>query len=209
MSAEATVRAGRVLVTGAGGFLGANLVWTLREHGFMVRALLRRPPRGPRWTGLDGVEFVIGDIRNSADVARAVEGVTGVLHAAGLMRLIPRPRRDAYRVNVEGTRTVCAAARRAGVRRLVFTSSASTIEPGTAERPGTEESPANRGPIRAPIPTANAWPRTWSTSSTPRAWRRSSSVPPSSLDRATPGRRRTSCFCTRPAGAGRSSLPAA
>ncbi len=43
MESEETVRAGRVLVTGAGGFLGVNLVWALRQQGFRVRALVRRP----------------------------------------------------------------------------------------------------------------------------------------------------------------------
>lgn len=146
---EEAIRTGRVLVTGAGGFLGTNLVWALREHGFAVRALVRRPPHGFQWVGLDGVEFLIGDVCNAGQVERALEGVTGVLHAAALTRLVPRPRREAYRVNVEGTRNVCAAALHAGVR-LVFTSSASTITPGSAERPATEDSPDNRGPIRTP-----------------------------------------------------------
>lgn len=147
---EEASRAGRVLVTGAGGFLGTNLVWALREHGFAVRALVRRPPRGPQWAGLDGVEFVFGDIRDGVLLERVLEGVTDVLHAAALTRILPRPRRDAYRVNVEGTRNVCAAVLRTGVRRLVFTSSASTIAPGTAEQPGTEDSPDNRGLIHGP-----------------------------------------------------------
>jgi dihydroflavonol-4-reductase len=154
MKEEAAIRAGRVLVTGAGGFLGANLVWALREHGFAVRALVRRPPHGRLWVGLEGVEFAIGDINNTNQVERALEGMTAVLHAAALTRLIPRPRRDAYRVNVEGTRNVCASALRAGVRRLVFTSSASTIAPGTADQPANESSPENRDSIRAPYYTS-------------------------------------------------------
>src|SRR5690242_18179159 len=113
MSEDSAVRAGRVLVTGAGGFLGANLVWALREHGFAVRALVRRPPLGPQWHGLDGVEFAIGDIRNPGEVAHALDGVRAVIHSAALTRLIPRPRRDAYHINVEGTRTLCDAAHKA------------------------------------------------------------------------------------------------
>jgi dihydroflavonol-4-reductase len=150
MSGEAKIRKGRVLVTGAGGFLGANLVWALRENGFAVRAFVRRLPSGRQWEGLDGVEFTIGDIRNSDQVERAMDGVTGVLHAAALTRLVPRPRREAFCINVEGTRNVCVAALRAGVRRLVFTSSASTIAPGTAERPANENSPDNHEPIHSP-----------------------------------------------------------
>lgn len=150
MDGESAIRAGPVLVTGAGGFLGVNLVLALREHGFAVRAFLRRPPRGRHWEGLDDLEYAIGDIRNIQQIDRAMDGVTAVLHAAALTRLVPRPRRDAYRVNVDGTRNVCTAALRAGVRRLVFTSSASTIAPGAADRPGSEDSPDNRGLIRAP-----------------------------------------------------------
>ncbi len=148
--AEEAVRAGRILVTGAGGFLGVNLVWALRQHGFHVRALIRRPPRGPQWQGIEDVEFVLGDVRDASWIARAFDGVTAVLHAAALTRVVPRPRREAFRVNVEGTRMVCAAALQAGVRRFVFTSSASTLAPGTAENPATENSPANREPIHAP-----------------------------------------------------------
>lgn len=135
MKREEAIRAGRVLVTGASGFLGANLVWALREHGFTVRAFVRRPPRGPQWTGLDNVEFAIGDIRNLKEIENALDGVTAVLHAAALTRIVPRPRSEAFQVNVDGTRNICAASLRAGVRRLVFTSSASTIAPdGTQQR---------------------------------------------------------------------------
>jgi dihydroflavonol-4-reductase len=150
MSEQSAVRAGCVLVTGAGGFLGTNVVWTLREQGFAVRALVRRPPSGPQWNGLTGVEFAIGDIRNSRQVAQALDGVRAVIHSAALTRLIPRPRRDAYRINVDATRALCEAALQAGVRRLVFTSSASTIAHGSAAQPATEDSPDNREPIHAP-----------------------------------------------------------
>lgn len=149
MSGEEAIRAGRVLVTGANGFLGANLVWALREQGFAVRAFVRRTPHGPQWAGLENVEFAIGDIRNIKEIEGALDGVTGVLHAAALTRIIPRPRCEAYRVNVDGTRNVCTAALRSGVRRLVFTSSASTIPPdGTHQQDNS---------IHAPYYTSKRW----------------------------------------------------
>jgi dihydroflavonol-4-reductase len=156
---EKAVRQRAVLVTGAGGFIGANLVWTLHEHGFRVRAMVRRPPTGPQWAGLDGVEFVLGDVTDPGHVARAVAGVGAVIHSAALTRLVPHPRSEAYRVNVGGTRNVCAAALKAGVRRLVFTSSAATVSPGTAEQPGTEDTPgqALRSPIHAPYYSSKRW----------------------------------------------------
>jgi dihydroflavonol-4-reductase len=157
MLEEEAIRAGRVLVTGANGFLGVNLVWALRQHGFRVRAFVRRPPCGRQWAGIDGVEFAIGDVRNTRQIDCALSGVKAVLHAAALVRLIPQPRGDSYRVNVEGTRNVCAAALRAGVRRLVFTSSASTIAPGTEAEPANEESPRNGESIRAPYFDSKRW----------------------------------------------------
>jgi dihydroflavonol-4-reductase len=141
---------GPVLVTGAAGFLGGNLVHCLREHGFAGRALVRRPPRGPQWEGVSDVEFFLGDVRAPDDVLRAMVGVRYVLHAAALTEPVPRPRHEAFRVNVEGTRNVCEAALRAGVQRLVFTSSVSTVACGTADAPATEASPYNLGAIRAP-----------------------------------------------------------
>jgi dihydroflavonol-4-reductase len=144
------IRAGPVLVTGAGGFLGVNVVAALRRHGIPVRALVRRPPAGPQWQGLDGLEFIQGDVRDRSCLQTAVVGVQSVIHAAALTDLMPRPRRLAFQVNVEGTRVVCEAALAAGVRRLVLTSSLCTVAGGTAEEPATEDTPYNLGAIRSP-----------------------------------------------------------
>lgn len=143
-------RSGPILVTGAGGFLGANVVWALREHRLPVRALVHRRPPRLWWQGLNDVDVVVGDVCNPAVVARAVTGVNSVIHCAGLTQLVPRPRRRAFRVNVESTRTVCAAAVRAGVRRLVFTSSLGTVSPGSVAAPATEQTPFRPDPRRAP-----------------------------------------------------------
>jgi dihydroflavonol-4-reductase len=96
------------------------------------------------------VERVQGDVRVAAFLDQALDGVGYVIHAAGLTDPRPRPYRQAFRVNVEGTRQVCAAAVRARVRRLVYTSSASTIAPGTAATPATEESPPSARPGNSP-----------------------------------------------------------
>lgn len=140
---------GLVLVTGAGGFLGVNLVWALREQGLRVRALVRRAPPADVWNGLTDVELVRGDVRDAATMARVMTGVTHVIHSASLTEMTPRPRRRAFEVNVEGTRIVCAAAIRAGVRRLIYTSSLGTVSPGTAANPATEQTPFHNGLIRS------------------------------------------------------------
>lgn len=146
--------AGPILVTGASGFLGANLVWTLRACGLPVRALVRRPPSGPQWDGLQGVAFLQGDIREPAVLAAAVRNAGYVIHCAALTELVPRPRRRAFEVNVEGTRLLCAAALHAGVRRLVHVSSVATVARGSAAAPATEATPYNLCDIPAPYYTS-------------------------------------------------------
>jgi dihydroflavonol-4-reductase len=139
-----------VLVTGAAGFIGSNVVRCLREHGFAVRALLRAPPDAGQWKGCDDVHFVVGDVRDAQRVEKAMDGVSAVIHSAALVQLVPRPRRRAFDVNLEGTRIVCEAALRAGVRRLVNTSSAVSLAPGSPERPADEEIPYRPAPTWGP-----------------------------------------------------------
>lgn len=111
-----------VLVTGASGFIGLPLTRHLSTLGHCVRALARRPierDAGGR------AEWVSGDMRDAASLERAVGGMEGVVHlacATGVAR-----ESVAHAVNVEGTRALLDAARRAGVRRFVFVSSISAV----------------------------------------------------------------------------------
>lgn len=118
----------KVLVTGASGFVGSALVKYLVEEGWRVRALLR--PTSPR-TQLEGlgVEYAQGDINAAESVAQAVTGVRYVFHLAADYRLWARQPSELMRTNVEGTRTVMLAAQRAGVERIVYTSSVATLAP--------------------------------------------------------------------------------
>ena len=116
----------RVLVTGASGFVGSAVAKTLTEAGFNVRALVRKTsPRGH----LNGVpiEFADGDLRDAASVRRAMAGVRHVFHVAADYRLWARDPREISEVNVEGTRTIMTEALRAGVERVVYTSSVATL----------------------------------------------------------------------------------
>ncbi|HJT87271.1 MAG TPA: hopanoid-associated sugar epimerase [Bryobacteraceae bacterium] len=112
-----------VLVTGASGFLGWHIARLLLERGHSVRALVRK---GSRVTGLD-VEVISGDLREAASLQAAVAGCGLVFHVAADYRLWARDPRDLYQSNVDGTRNLLEAARRAGVERVVYTSTVGCI----------------------------------------------------------------------------------
>ncbi len=130
----------RALVTGAAGFIGSHVVRALLASGVEVRAL-HLP--GEPLDNLDGlpVERVPADVTDAGAVARAVRGCELVFHLAAVYALwLPDP--DLLRaVNVEGTATVLAAARRAGVRRVVYTSSIARFGGQGRDRDATEASP--------------------------------------------------------------------
>ncbi len=115
----------RVLVTGASGLVGANVVRNLLESGYPVRALVRDPD-ATTLRGID-VEVAEGDVRDAASVRRAIDGCRYLIHTAALYNLAQRHARDAFATNVAGTRAVMEAALAAQVERIVYTSSVSTI----------------------------------------------------------------------------------
>ena len=116
----------KVLVTGATGFIGGNLVRALQARGYEVKALVRP---GSSTLTLDdrGIEEVQGDVRDQESVARAMEGCRAVFHCAALYTFWHRDPQEVYRVNVEGTKTVLKEACRAELDRAVYTSTVSTI----------------------------------------------------------------------------------
>jgi len=125
------------LITGAGGFLGSALVRALAAAGHRVRGMVRgRLPAAPP---VPGVEWVQGDVNDAASTSRAVSGVDVVFHLAGIRRA---PVREAFlRVNAEGTRQVCDASWRSGVRRLVLAGSLAAVGPSRPDRPHVEADP--------------------------------------------------------------------
>src|ERR1700722_5065103 len=118
-----------VLVTGATGFIGWHVARQLLERGQRVRALVRDPARSARaLTELAGIETVPGDLRDEDSLARAVSGCGTVFHVAADYRLwAPRPE-EMYRSNVDGTRSLLAAARKAGGEGGVYSSTDGWLE---------------------------------------------------------------------------------
>ena len=121
-------------VTGASGFVGANLVRALLERGWRVRALLRGD--APSLSGLD-VERFTGDLF-APGLADAMRGCDAVFHVAATYSLWRRDQVALTRANVEGTRNVLAAARAARVPRTVHTSSVAAIGVRSDGRPADE-----------------------------------------------------------------------
>jgi nucleoside-diphosphate-sugar epimerase len=134
-----------VLITGGSGFLGAALVRELlKEPGRSplapreVRLFDTRPPEGvsdPR------VRYLAGDVRSPEDLAEACEGVDLVFHCAAVIEWGQAPRSLVHDINVNGTRNVIAAALRAGVASLVYTSTMDVIYDGQPITRGDESIP--------------------------------------------------------------------
>jgi dihydroflavonol-4-reductase len=134
-------RGDKVLVTGAGGFIGSALTRALVERGHHVVVLLE-PRTDPR--NLDGLELdrLTGDVRDAPSVRKALSGCRAVFHVAALYRFWARDPDDFYEINVGGTLNVLEAAREAGTERLVYTSTVGTLGlEGVSEgRPADESS---------------------------------------------------------------------
>jgi dihydroflavonol-4-reductase len=113
-------------VTGATGFLGSHVARVLAEQGAGLR-LLVRPTSDLR--NVDGLKAdrVVGDLRDAASIEKALSGCDVVFHVAADYRLWVRDPGEMYRSNVEGTRSLLEAARKQGVRRVVYTSSVATM----------------------------------------------------------------------------------
>jgi len=129
-----------VLVTGGTGFIGANLVRELLARGAAVRILVRPTSDRRALTGLP-VEIAAGDLRDPASLAPALRGVSVLYHVAADYRLWAPDPAELYRVNVDGTRALLAAAEAAGVSRVVYTSSVGTLGLPVGGRSGTETTP--------------------------------------------------------------------
>jgi len=116
----------KCFVTGASGFIGANLVHELLERGHSVKALLRAESS---LRGLEDaeVERVYGDVSERATLDKAVRGCDWCFHLAASYHLWLRDYAPMYAANVEGTRNVIEAATHAGCARIVYTSTAGCI----------------------------------------------------------------------------------
>jgi nucleoside-diphosphate-sugar epimerase len=133
-----------ILVTGASGFVGGHVVAVLARAGYRIRCLVRKTSR------LDFIkewspELVFGDVTSPADLEPAVEGVDGIVHAAGIVRTLTFA--DFMRINAEGSQNLYRAclAKNPSVRRIVHIGSLAALGPTLAGRP------VNEGDERRPV----------------------------------------------------------
>ena len=126
----------KTLVTGGTGFIGSHVLRQLAARGDELRVLARE---GRDLSHLDGIEFerATGDVCDRDSVRAAVEGVERIFHIAGKTSMKAKDRRRVFEVNVGGTRNVMEEALRAGVVRVIHTSSVGAV--GPAEPGGTAD----------------------------------------------------------------------
>jgi dihydroflavonol-4-reductase len=129
-------------VTGATGFLGSHVAHVLAEQGADLRLLVRSTSNLKNLEGLNA-ETATGDLRDPASLQKAMAGCETVFHVAADYRLWVRDPAEMYRSNVEGTRAVLEAARKNGVRNVVYTSTVATIGFTGNGHPADEDSPVS------------------------------------------------------------------
>src|SRR5277367_2836930 len=122
------------LVTGASGFLGSHIARQLVARGEAVRVLMRASSTNRAVADLS-LEYITGDLRDPASLDRALSGVNYVFHVAADYRLWAKKSRDIYDSNVEGTKNLLAAAKRAKIEKFIYTSTVATIAVDRPELP--------------------------------------------------------------------------
>ncbi|MBN2412326.1 NAD-dependent epimerase/dehydratase family protein [candidate division KSB1 bacterium] len=133
------------LVTGASGFTGGYMVKNLLDHGYQVRAFVRKTSNTAELKKLP-VELAYGDICSFADVEPALKGVDIVFHIAALYRAANLPDKTYFDVNVNGTENILRAALEHNVKRVVYCSTVG-VHGHVENPPANETAPFHPGDI--------------------------------------------------------------
>jgi nucleoside-diphosphate-sugar epimerase len=136
-----------VYVTGGTGFVGSHSIAAIVRGGSRVRVLTRDPVQLDRTllglgVDMDRVELAVGDVTDERAVARTMRGVDSVVHTDMLCSYDPAQHKRMWDVNARGTEVVLGAARRAGVSRIVYSSTVWALSP--LRRVYAAASPVNR-----------------------------------------------------------------
>jgi len=137
----------KALVTGASGFIGANVIRALIAGDVSVRALVRETSSTVTLQGLP-IELAYGDVEDFESLKMAMQGCTIVFHLAALNTFWDRNPAQFYNVNIGGTRNVLAAAAEAGVERIVHTSTWAVVGRPMEGELATEGTPLTSEDLR-------------------------------------------------------------
>jgi dihydroflavonol-4-reductase len=139
----------KAFVTGATGFLGSHVARVLGEQGADLRLLVRSTSNLRNLEGIKA-ETATGDLRDSSSLEKGMSGCDTVFHVAADYRLWVRDPAEMYRSNVAGTKAILDAARKNGVRRVVYTSSVATVGFTGNGHPADEDSPVSLAAMIGP-----------------------------------------------------------
>jgi len=139
----------KAFVTGATGFLGSHVARVLGEQGADLRLLVRSTSNLRNLEGIQA-ETATGDLRDSSSLEKGMSGCDTVFHVAADYRLWVRDPAEMYRSNVDGTKAILDAARKHGVRRVVYTSSVATVGFTGNGHPADEDSPVSLADMIGP-----------------------------------------------------------
>lgn len=128
----------KILLTGATGFIGANLLRELLRQGEQVRILLRKDSNTRNIDGLDGVERTIGDLTQRDTLIDALRGIQLLYHVAASYTFWAKDKESIYACNVVGTRYILEEALAQGVEKVVYTSTVGAIGLCPGGEPGDE-----------------------------------------------------------------------
>lgn len=132
----------KILLTGANGFLGTNVLNELLSRGYEVRGFIL-PGTNKSFIQKQGVEVFEGNLLNEHDVNTAVLGCEAVIHTAACTDVIPDRAKYIWDINLNPTRFLAEAVLKNGLSRMVHVGTANTFGFGSLQQPGNEESTSN------------------------------------------------------------------
>lgn len=116
----------KVLVTGANGHIGANVVRSLLDQHHEVKAFVRKNSDTQGLSGLD-IEMCYGDVMDSDSLKAAAPGCDAIIHLAAVYKTIAKTPEEIVEPAITGAQNVFAAAKAAGIKRIVYTSSIASV----------------------------------------------------------------------------------
>ncbi|UZE94823.1 NAD-dependent epimerase/dehydratase family protein [Alkalimarinus alittae] len=116
----------KVLVTGANGHIGANVVRSLIQQGHTVKGFIRQASDTQGIDGLD-LELCYGDVMNAESLEQAAIGCDAIIHLAAVYKTIAKTADEIVEPAIQGAKNVFSAANKAGIKRIVYTSSVASV----------------------------------------------------------------------------------